>query len=241
MIVFYGIVIIFFAVIIFKICQKSPTIRGWQGERTVRRVLGATRPGVQYVLNNYKLVDGEMSCQIDHILINENGVFVIETKNYSGRIYGSDEQQKWTQVLAHGKVKNKFYNPVKQNDTHVYRLRKVLPQGIPLFPVVVFVQNNTQFLQSRTAVPLARLLQVIHICRVPKLTTEQMEGALLALENARADTLKKKEHLQNIRRMQETIAEGRCPRCGGKLILRNGKYGYFYGCENYPSCTFKKK
>ncbi|NLH92558.1 MAG: hypothetical protein GX481_08950 [Atopobium sp.] len=29
-----------------------------------------------------------------------------------------------------------------------------------------------------------------------------------------------------------------CPKCGGKLILRNGKFGTFYGCENYPKCKF---
>ena len=90
-----------------------------------------------------------MSCQIDHILVNPNGVFVIETKNYSGDIYGSDEQREWTRVLAYGKVKNKIYNPVKQNNTHLYRLRKILPKDFPLVSVVVFVQNNTQHINSK--------------------------------------------------------------------------------------------
>ena len=32
-----------------------------------------------------------------------------------------------------------------------------------------------------------------------------------------------------------------CPRCGGDLVLRSGKYGAFYGCSNYPDCTYTKK
>lgn len=32
-----------------------------------------------------------------------------------------------------------------------------------------------------------------------------------------------------------------CPRCGGELVLRNGKYGPFYGCSNYPECRYTKK
>ena len=33
----------------------------------------------------------------------------------------------------------------------------------------------------------------------------------------------------------------RCPICKGKLVLRKGRYGDFYGCENYPDCKFTKK
>lgn len=34
---------------------------------------------------------------------------------------------------------------------------------------------------------------------------------------------------------------GICPQCGGNLVLRNGKYGSFYGCSHYPTCKFTKK
>ena len=32
-----------------------------------------------------------------------------------------------------------------------------------------------------------------------------------------------------------------CPKCGGNLVVRNGKYGSFIGCSNYPKCKFTKK
>lgn len=45
-----------------------------------------------------------------------------------------------------------------------------------------------------------------------------------------------KKHSQN-----KTIERGICPRCGGQLVLRTGKYGSFYGCTNYPKCKFTQR
>ena len=30
-----------------------------------------------------------------------------------------------------------------------------------------------------------------------------------------------------------------CPWCAGELLQREGQYGVFYGCKNYPKCKFK--
>lgn len=220
---------------------RSPSVRGRRGEKRVRRILGETKEGVQYVFNDYKILEGNHLSQIDHILINASGIFVIETKNYSGRIYGTDEQQEWTQVLAGGKVKNKIYNPVRQNYTHVYRLQKVLPPGLPVFSLVVLVQNNTQYLHSQFAVPLSSLSAAVHPGGGYKIGPEQMLQAAAALQKAQAVGLTTKEHVRNIQRMQAEIANNICPRCGGKLVLRQSKRGPFYGCENYPKCKFLKK
>ena len=50
------------------------------------------------------------------------------------------------------------------------------------------------------------------------------------------------EHFYNTIKTKEAKSElirsGRCPRCGGELVLRNGKYGKFYGCSNYPTCRY---
>jgi len=29
-----------------------------------------------------------------------------------------------------------------------------------------------------------------------------------------------------------------CPKCGGKLVERTGKFGPFYGCSNFPKCKY---
>ena len=107
---------------------QVPGVKGRVGELFVKLVVGKTKVNEQYVIHNLKLrIDTNKTSQIDHIVINRNGIFVIETKNYSGRIYGQESQQEWTQVLAYGKVKNRLYNPIKQNKSHVYHISNLLP------------------------------------------------------------------------------------------------------------------
>ena len=130
------------AVAIF-IFLKTPQGKGFVGELLVKLIIGKTKPNEQYVINNLTLrIDDNRTSQIDHVLINRLGVFVIETKNYSGRIYGDDYKKEWTQVLNYGKVKNHFYSPIKQNYTHVCRIKELLPENIPVYSIVVFVKGN---------------------------------------------------------------------------------------------------
>lgn len=46
---------------------------------------------------------------------------------------------------------------------------------------------------------------------------------------------------KNIEHKENKIEQGFCPRCGGKLVYRKGKYGDFWGCSNYPKCRFTMK
>jgi len=184
------------------------------------------------------------SSQIDHIYICTYGVYVIETKNYSGQIYGSDDSTEWMQILGYGKrTKNKFYSPVKQNATHLYAVRKLLPKNVPVSGCVVFVQGNTDHIDSRyvyTPQTLSRLLQPP--TREKVLSPQQIEQICTTLCEYRDKYhVTESEHLQNIAEEQRKIAQNICPRCGGTLVLRHSEYGEFYGCSNYPACKFKKK
>jgi len=61
--------------------------------------------------------NGETS-EIDVIFLHDKGVFVLESKNYSGWIYGNEKSKNWT-VTYNSRYKKKFYNPIKQNKTHI--------------------------------------------------------------------------------------------------------------------------
>jgi hypothetical protein len=78
--------------------------------------------------------------QIDAVLVTTEGVIVFEVKDYKGWIFGSSDYSYWTQVLAYGKKKHRFYNPIKQNLNHIRTLKKQLPQfkDISFFSVIVF-------------------------------------------------------------------------------------------------------
>lgn len=86
--------------------------------------------------------DGGFS-QIDLAVITATGIIVFEVKDYSGWIFGNGNQLQWTQVLAYGKHKYRFYNPILQNHKHIECLRRQLkPFGnIPFYSVVLFYGN----------------------------------------------------------------------------------------------------
>lgn len=239
-----GIIILIIVVILvlFLAFLNSSTGKGMLGEFKVKIRLGKTIEGEKYVLNNVMIVEDGKSSQIDHIVINKHGVFVIETKNYAGRIYGKEGQMEWTQVLKYGKVKNHFYNPVKQNTTHIYRLKNFLPQGTPVITVIVFVRGNIRYIKSNNVYNLYGMKRVINSNTGYFMTREQMRNAYNAILNAKnSHNVSNKEHINEIQRMQSKIAYNFCPRCGAKLVLRQSKSGTFYGCPNYPKCKFTKK
>lgn len=49
--------------------------------------------------------------------------------------------------------------------------------------------------------------------------------------------LEEKQELEAKAREDNTV----CPRCGGKLVVRNGRYGKFNGCTNYPKCRYARQ
>lgn len=217
--------------------------RGRIGEEEVTDVLIGSVHKSGFILNNVLFSDGNTSIQIDHILVDERGVFVIETKNYSGWIFGKESDEKWTQVLARGEQKNTFYNPIRQNNTHITHLKRFLPEGTPVCSYVVMVQNNAENIRSDEVVDLEQLRPTLKNC--PNLIStaqiEKIKEVLLNLVNDSA--VSEEEHVKNIRATQQKIAHNICPRCNGRLVERtNHKTGEkFYGCENYPQCKFIKR
>lgn len=204
--IFAFIILIILAVVLSAIL-KTPKMKGIRGEYKVRRKIGKTEEGVKYVLNDVLFDTENKSCQIDHIVINQNGVFVIETKNYGGRIYGTDTQLEWTQVLQYGKVKNKLYNPVKQNQTHIYELKKIIGKDIPIKSLIVFVQNNTEYIKSENVYPLRRIDKIINqpISDIT-LSTDEMKkinNMILDLKNESRTT--NRQHVKNINQMKGSI------------------------------------
>lgn len=222
---------------------RTPMGRGRIGEFKVKMIIGKSKKGYRYVINDLRIrsYDGKTS-QIDHVVIQANGVFVIETKNYSGRIYGNDQQVEWTQVLQYGKVKNKFYNPIKQNKTHIYRMNQILDVQVPIFSAVVFVQGNTKFISAQGVYTLFELKHLISQPTTSLISVDQMEHIYSVLTQAKKESnLSTAEHISNIRNMHKNIQNLICPRCGGTLLIRTHNNSSFYGCSNYPKCLFTKR
>jgi predicted RNA-binding Zn-ribbon protein involved in translation (DUF1610 family) len=225
---------------------RLPVVKGAIGEFIVKLIIGKTSEEEgkeKFVVNNFliELENGKTS-QTDHILINPHGVFVIETKNYSGRVYGDDSRKEWTQVFNYGKVKNKFYSPVRQNATHIHHIKELLPPETPIYSAIVFVQGNIQYIESKYVYTLLGLRNYVQATKETHLSLEEMKAIYEALSlNNKSDVISNSEHVENIRKMQEDIANNICPRCGASLVIRTSNNRAFYGCSNYPNCTFTKK
>jgi hypothetical protein len=96
-----------------------------RGEAIVRRVIVSSfLPQNYHLLNNITIPFQNGTTQIDHILVATKGVFVIETKNYSGWIFGDESSKQWTQVIY--RAKSKFQNPIHQNNLHVKAIQELL-------------------------------------------------------------------------------------------------------------------
>lgn len=222
----------------------NSNLKGSLGENKVAHVLGDTVAGNQYVINDIIFYDKNgHTCQIDHILINNNGIWVIETKNYSGKIYGNNFQQEWTQVLAYGRTKNKFYNPVKQNAAHIFHLSEYLKVKNIFHNVVVFLNDaDISKVNSENVCSIKQLNYIKNQTTDVFLLVEEMKiyyNEIMTLK-FEGETISKKEHIANIRETQNKLKQNVCPRCGSQLVLRKGKTAQFYGCSNYPKCRFTK-
>ena len=217
---------------------KKTEDKGVEGERKVARKLNSCATEYSRLINDVVLLDSKgKTYQIDHIFINENGIWIIETKNWSGCIYGTDEQKEWTQVLAYGKEKNRIYSPVKQNLTHAYKIQQEL--GRSVIPLVVFVSADIKNVKSSYVCSIDNLPRILRKNYGVSLSTREIEWyyqKILAIK-ARC-TVTSEEHSIKREQIQEGLENGICPNCGGRLVERKGPSGAFYGCSNYPKCRF---
>lgn len=122
---------------------KSPWFKGFAGEMLVHISAKIHLSKEKYhILRNVTLPAADGTTQIDHIIVSEYGVFVVETKNMKGWIFGGAHQRQWTQKIF--KYTNKFQNPLHQNYKHVETLKSILGlNDQQIFSVVVFVGNST--------------------------------------------------------------------------------------------------
>lgn len=219
--------------------------KGERGEFYVSRMLSKL-PEDQYTVLNDVTVPGKYkTSQIDHIVVSVYGIFVIETKYYKGWIFGTEDSEYWTQNI-YG-YKYKLYNPIRQNKSHILALKSNLPEleGLPIFSIIAF--SSQARLDNRIpcncVIYWNEILTVITCRRQVSLTQEQVSSITNRILQIRLDPkLVKSRHVSQVyitKFVKESKIQSRiCPRCGGRLLLRQGRYGSFYGCSNYPNCKF---
>ncbi|MCZ2223989.1 MAG: NERD domain-containing protein [Chitinophagales bacterium] len=233
-------ILIFLTIVFFYF--KLPKTKGVVGEYLVKLSLGKDIPNEKYVINDLLLNIDTKSYQIDHIVICRTGIFVIETKNYSGQIYGQDNQKEWTQVLSYGREKYRFYNPILQNKSHIYALSKILGRKDCFISIIVFPTANIMTYFDANVGSISDMKHWLKQDReeiFSEIEIKQIYTQLIEYKNN--PQLTNEQHIDNIHKLLHKIENNICPRCGNNLVMRKGKYSLFYGCSNYPYCKFTKK
>ena len=223
----------------------EPEIKGSIGEKKAAAVLSGLPPQQYKLLNDVMLQTDYGTTQIDHIVVSVYGIFVIETKNYKGWITGSEYGEHWTKNM-YGK-KYTFRNPLMQNYAHVKALEEKL--GLPedrFIPIVAFSDNSDIKVKTKTPVVyIGQLTWVIRQYRTLMFQEKELDLLVEKIKSANIVTRKnKREHVQRIQTKvadnKAKVEQGICPRCGGKLVARKGKNGFFLGCSNYPKCRYTR-
>lgn len=223
---------------------KSSWFKGWFGEAFVRVSARLRLPAdVYHPIHNVTLPTPDGTTQIDHIFVSEFGLFVIETKNMKGWIFGSEKQPQWTQKIF--KQTYKFQNPLRQNYKHVKALEAAL--DIPLETirsVVVFTGEST----FKTAMPhnVTRgggYIRYIKSFSDPILSESQVQEIVSQIESGRLEPGWKtnRQHVQQLKTRADISADRKCPSCGSVMVIRTAKRGakagnQFWGCSGYPKC-----
>lgn len=235
--------LIVLAIIFLFISIYKAKIKGIIGEKIVEVILKGLDTEKYILLNDIVLKTNNGTTQIDHIVLSIYGIFVIETKNYKGIITGSDYSENWTKNM-YGK-KYSFYNPIKQNYAHIKALEDSLklPENV-FIPIVTFSPDSTIKVNSKNhVIYMTQLKKTVLNYNQIYFSTQKIKeiSKQLSILNI-DDKIIKKQHVTNIKAKvatnNEKLKNNICPKCGGNMVIRKGKYGDFKGCTNYPKCRY---
>ncbi len=218
--------------------------KGWLGEKATQFGMWLKLDTKTYKRFHNLIVNTRNgTTQIDHVLLSRFGIFVIETKNYNGWIFGSENQRSWSQVL-YG-TKHAFQNPLHQNYRHTKALAEHLKVDSSKVHSVVFFIGDAELKTNLPANVMTSGLSdyIKQFDRVvfSDIELTQLEQQLSRLHSASLST---REHVSNLK--ERYSSNTTCPKCGSSLVKRIAKRGpqagaEFLGCSGFPNCKFIKK
>ena len=219
----------------------SNFFKGWAGE-----AMGAVAhwalldKSIYFSLNNLTLPTKNGTTQIDHVIVSRYGIFVIESKNIDGWVFGDARSPQWS-IVKPGR-KFKMQNPLHQNYRHVKAIAEFLDLQEERLHSLVMFWGECEF---KTEMPENVMLKgyATYIKSFSKILFTDQE--VVALKEAlKTGALPKtwatrRMHLESLQTRHASTST--CPKCASPLILRMAKAGpnvgsQFYGCSAYPKC-----
>lgn len=214
-------------------------VKGKVGEKKIKMNLYELPKDEYLILNDVLLRNDSETSQIDHLIFSKYGIFVIETKNYSGLITGSSKDKSW---IRHDKDKNRYiHNPVLQNLYHVNFLAKLLDISEEVFIPLVCICGNCKLdvdwdktVKLEYLIDRIKFFKEIRLLKYKEVYEKVKEMNILDLQDRKQHVMDKK--LQ--KEFKEQASINKCPKCGASLKKRVGINGEFLGCSRYPRCRY---
>ncbi|WP_281188583.1 nuclease-related domain-containing protein [Vibrio harveyi] len=228
---------------------KSRWLKGVFGEFLVNRLLSKLPESDYTLIKDVTLPTSDGTTQVDHIVVSKYGIFVVETKNMKGWIFGSARQKQWTQKIY--RHSSKFQNPLHQNYKHIKALETLLGCSEEhLHSVIVFIGDSTFKTEMPPNVTYARG-SIRYIQQFNDVVFSDNDYARLTesinrlkLKRGVITDLKHRKHVKEV--VASKVSSNECPRCGSKMVLRETKRGenigkQFWGCSTFPKCRAVKQ
>lgn len=232
-------------VLILAAVFKSPWFKGMIGEFIVNVSAKLMLDKNEYhLIKNVTLPTDDGTTQIDHVIVSKYGIFIVETKNMKGWIFGDPKQSIWTQKIF--KHTSKFQNPLHQNYKHVKTLEALLGlSDQQIHSLVVFVGDST----FKTEMPAnvtygAGYIRFIKSKSTPVLSVGEVTDIVSKIAMGRLTPSFKtnSEHVAHVKNiLSEKQSATGCPKCGSPMVMRETSKGTnkgskFLGCSRYPQC-----
>ncbi|HCE3021251.1 TPA: NERD domain-containing protein [Vibrio parahaemolyticus] len=228
---------------------KSRWLKGVFGEFLVNRLLSKLPESDYTLIKDVTLPTNDGTTQVDHIVVSRYGIFVVETKNMKGWIFGSARQKQWTQKIY--RHSSKFQNPLHQNYKHIKALETLLGCSEEhLHSVIVFIGDSTFKTEMPPNVTYARG-SIRYIQQFNDVVFSDNDYARLTesinrlkLKRGVITDLKHRKHVKEV--VASKVSSNECPRCGSEMVLRETKRGenigkQFWGRSTFPKCRAVKQ
>lgn len=225
--------------------------------------------GAKFLFNAYIPKENGETSEIDVLMICSKGIFVFESKNYSGWIFGNETQRYWYQTLPSGRGrshKESFYNPVMQNRSHIKHLKSLIGEQFPIWSIIAFSDRCTLKNIQITSTDIS-IINRYNVATTIASICNQSPQDLLSTNDimtlydklyayTQVDETVKAQHIANIHEKSEAQTPThnyeaansdmskqqmqRCPWCGGMLVLRTATRGAKVGNQFYGCSNYPR-
>lgn len=202
--------------------MKYKTERGLEGEKRTLQALKRT-PLDMLVLKDLAFCYGEITTQIDFLVITSRCMIVMESKNWKSHLR-IDSTGEFIDTEGH-----RWDNPIAQNAAHKEFICQLLPQFADRI-VNLIVWVNEKAVLDRENASEEVIKQIVYV--------KNLSNTILSIHRSYADDIMNREEQKKVANAilsycDEHTPTKHCPICGKKMVKKQGKESDFWGCSGY--------